>query len=131
MNRQTGRPSAYVPSCRSCHKKLAQPPYCPGEVSDLCRHLMPQRRISCPQADALFVDTHHRMLETRGVGGVSRDGNIDLFMMHDSHTFTHIIRAITTDRRSLSCRIGLLSDNLELAGGVIKLGLNVGETIDP
>ncbi len=70
------------------------------------------------------------MLETGGVGGVTGDGNADLFEFHDSNAFRNVIGTVATN--GSTCALGVRNFFHDLYGfGVrIEFGLYVGETVD-
>ena len=80
--------------------------------------------------DALFlVSAGNGMLEAGRVGGVSGDGNVDLLEMHDSNALADVVSAVAADICALAFRIADLTDDLQLVGEVVKLGLNVGKAV--
>ena len=78
----------------------------------------------------LLIRTGHRMLEPGGVGGITGDGHIHALVVHDGHALPDVIRAVAADCGPLAFRIFDLPDDLQFAGIVIKLRLDIGEAID-
>ena len=80
---------------------------------------------------ALFlVSAGHRMLEAGGVGGVARNGNVDLLEVHNGNAFTDVIRTVAADVGALAFGIADLADDLQLTGEVVKLSLYIGKAVD-
>ena len=81
--------------------------------------------------DALFlVRAGDRVLEAGGVGGVAGDGDVNAFLVHDGNALTDIVSAVAADVCALALGVADLADDLQFAGVVVKLGLNVGEAVD-
>ena len=78
----------------------------------------------------LLIGTGNGMLEAGGVGGVACDGNVDALGVHDGDAFADVIRAVAANIGALTLGVADLSDNRELTGEVIELGLNIGEAVD-
>ena len=78
----------------------------------------------------LFVGACNRVLETGGVGGVTGDGDVNAFLVHDGNALTDIVSAVAADVRTFTLGVTNLTDDLEFAGVVVKLGLNIGEAVD-
>ena len=70
------------------------------------------------------------MLETGRVGGVSCDGNVDALFPHDLHALAYIIGTVAAYAAADTLRVAGLVHDLELAGEVVELSLNVCETVD-
>src|SRR5699024_6922093 len=78
----------------------------------------------------LLVSAGNRVLEAGGVGGVAGDGNVHLLQVHDGDALTDIVGAVAAHSCALALGVGNLADDVDLAGGVVKLGLHVGEAVD-
>ena len=78
----------------------------------------------------LLIGAGHRVLEASRVGGVAGDGHIHAFMVHDSHTLPDVIRAVAAHVGAFRFGIADLTDNVQLAGEIVKLGLHIGEAVD-
>ena len=81
----------------------------------------------------LLVGACNRVLETSRVGGVTCDGDINVLLPHDGNAFLYIVSAVAANLCTRAGRIlGVagLGENLQLAGEVIKLSLNIGEAVD-
>ena len=81
--------------------------------------------------DALFlVSARDRMLETGRVGGVTGDGDTDVLEVHDGNAFDDVVSAVALDGSADTVRIRSFGDDVDFAGEVVHLGLNIGETVD-
>ena len=81
--------------------------------------------------DALFlIGAGHRVLETGGVGRVAGDGHVHTLVVHDGHALPDIVGAVAADIGPLALGVADLPDDLQFAGVVVELGLNVGEAVD-
>ena len=78
----------------------------------------------------LLVGACNGVLEAGGVGGVTGDGNVNTFLVHDSDTLTDIVTAVAADSGPLAVGVLPLLDDLQLAGVVVKLSLHVSEAVD-
>ena len=78
----------------------------------------------------LLISTGHGVLESGGVGGVAGDGHIHALVVHDGYALADVIAAVAADSGPLTIGIGHLPDGLQLAGVVVKLGLDIGEAVD-
>ena len=78
----------------------------------------------------LLVGAGNGMLEAGGVGGVTGDGNVNTLVTHDSNTLADVVTAVAVDGGALAIRVGDLVHDLQLAGVVVELGLNVSEAVD-
>ena len=78
----------------------------------------------------LLIGTGYGVLEPGGVGGVAGDGHIHALVVHDGHALANVITAVAADSSPLTIGIGHLPDGLQLAGVVVKLGLDIGEAVD-
>ena len=79
----------------------------------------------------LLVGACHGMLEPGGVGGVAGDGHVHALVVHDGHALADIVSAEAADSSPLAVGVLVLLDDLQLAGVVVELGLNIGEAVDP
>ena len=70
------------------------------------------------------------MLEAGGVGGVTGDGNLNALSLHDGNTLQNVVGAVALDSSALAVGVGDGLDDLELAGGEVIVGLDVGEAVD-
>ena len=70
------------------------------------------------------------VLEAGGVGGVAGDGDVDALMVHDGNALADIVAAVAADVCTLALGVADLADDLQLAGIVIELGLDIGEAVD-
>ena len=110
--------------------------------SRACCHVIRMQGTSCTTTgsngevfltsfDTLFlVGTCYRMLETGRVGGVSGDGNVNVLFPHDSNALTNVVSAVAVYFCTGTIRVSLAEYLFQLAGVVIVLSLNIGETID-
>ena len=81
--------------------------------------------------DALFlIGAGDGMLEAGRVGGVAGDGNVHALGVHDGHALAHVVRAVAAHVRALALAVADLTHDVQLAGEVVELGLNVGEAVD-
>ena len=81
--------------------------------------------------DALFlVSAGYGVLEAGGVGRVARDGYIYAFVPHDGHAFAHVVGAVAFYFGAGTVGVGDFANDFQLAGVVVKLGLNIGEPVD-
>src|SRR5699024_904312 len=81
--------------------------------------------------NALFlVSAGNGMLETGRVGGVTGDGDIHALVVHDCNAFADVVSAVATDIGALAFGVADLTHDVELAGGIVKLGLHIGEAVD-
>ena len=78
----------------------------------------------------LLVGSRHWVLETRRIGRVTRDRDVDVFISHDRDAFGDVIRAITTNLSALSGGVGLFTNDFEFSCIVIVLGLDVSKTVN-
>ena len=78
----------------------------------------------------LLIGAGHGMLEAGGVGGVAGDGHVHALMVHDGHALADIVGAVAADVGALALGVADLADDLELAGVVVELGLDIGEAVD-
>ena len=73
--------------------------------------------------NALFlVSAGDRVLEAGRVGGVAGDGHV--------HALADVVRAVAADGGALALGVGDLAHDGQLAGVIIKLGLDIGEAVD-
>ncbi len=70
------------------------------------------------------------MLEAGRVGGVAGDGDVDAFVVHDGHALADIVSAVAADVGALALGVADLADDVQLAGVVVELGLDIGEAVD-
>ena len=70
------------------------------------------------------------MLETSRVRRVTRDGYVNTFLTHDSHTLTNVVSAVALNFRTKTVRISFLLDNVHLTCHVVELSLYIRETVD-
>jgi len=78
----------------------------------------------------LLVGAGNRMLESGGVGGVTGDGNVHAFLLHDSNAFENVVGAVALDLGAVAVGEGNFADDGELGGGKVEGSLNVGEAVD-
>src|SRR5699024_7470264 len=70
------------------------------------------------------------MLETGWVGGVTGDGNVNLFLLHNSDAFLNVVAAVASYVCLVAVRECNLTDNAQLAGEVVVFCLNIGKAVD-
>ena len=81
---------------------------------------------------ALFlVGSRNRVLESGRVGGVAGDGNVNAFFPHDGNALGHVVGAVAVYLGTGTVGVCLSVYFLNLAGVVVHLGLNEGESVDP
>ena len=81
--------------------------------------------------DALFlVSAGDRVLEAGRVGGVAGDGHVHALVVHDGHALADVVRTVAADGGALALGVGDLAHDGQLAGVIIKLGLDIGEAVD-
>ena len=78
----------------------------------------------------LLIGAGYRVLEAGGVGGVPGNGNVHAFIPHDSHAFAHVIAAVHAHGGFGALGESFLLDDVQLARGIVKLGLHVREPVD-
>ena len=78
----------------------------------------------------LLIGAGHGVLEAGGVGGVAGDGHVHALVMHDGHALADIVCAEAADVGALALAVADLADDLQLAGIVVELGLDIGEAVD-
>ena len=78
----------------------------------------------------LLVSTGNGVLEAGGVGGVTGDGNVHALEPHDGHALAHVVSAVAVHLSALAVRESGAVHHLHLTGGVVELGLAVGEAVD-
>ena len=79
----------------------------------------------------LFIRASNGMLESRGIGGVARDGNVHVLVSHDGDAFVDVVAAVALDLGAVAVRIRRFLDDIQLARVIIVLGLHIGEAVDP
>ena len=70
------------------------------------------------------------MLEAGGVGGVTGDGNLNTLGLHDGNTLQNVVGAVALDSSALAVGVRNGLDDLQLAGGEVVVGLDIGEAVD-
>ena len=70
------------------------------------------------------------MLEARWICGISGDGNIHAFLMHDCYALTHIIRTVAADFLAFTLGIRDFIYNRKFTRVIIKLCLHISESVD-
>ena len=79
-----------------------------------------------PLLDAfLLIGAGHGMLEPGGVGGVAGDGHVHALGVHDGHALADVVGAVAADIGPLALGIANLPNHLQLAGVIVKLGLDI------
>ena len=78
----------------------------------------------------LLVSAGNGVLEASGVGGVTGNGNVNTLEVHDGNTLTDVVTAVAVNSSALALGVSDLVDDGQLAGVVVKLGLNIGEAVD-
>ena len=78
----------------------------------------------------LLVGAGYRMLETRRVSRVTRNGDVDVFMAHNRNAFRNVVGAIAANLSAFAVGVGLFTNDFELAGIVVELSLDVSKTVD-
>ena len=78
----------------------------------------------------LLVGSCNGVLEAGRVGGVSGNGDVHALEVHDSHALAYVVGAVAAYSAAYSVRVLGLADDVHLAGGVVELGLHVGEAVD-
>ena len=107
-----------------------------------CRHIVGMERSARATAachgeillavlDSPFlVGARNGMLETGGVGGVARDGDVNVFEAHYRNALGDIVRAVNAHRRALAFGVGGFLDDFDFARVIVHLGLHIGEAVD-
>ena len=78
----------------------------------------------------LLVGTRGGVLEARGVGGVTGDGDVHVLVPHDGNALADVVGAVAVNGSAGTIGVGDGLDDLELAREVVELGLHVGEAVD-
>ena len=78
----------------------------------------------------LLIGTSGGVLEARGVGGVTRDGYVHVFLPHDGNTFANIVSTIAVDGSTRTVGVSDTLYFLQLTREIVKLSLYVGLTVD-
>ena len=78
----------------------------------------------------LLVGASDGVLEARGVGGVTGDRDVDVLVPHDGNALADVVGAVAVDGGAGTIGVGDGLDDLELAGGEVIVGLDVGEAVD-
>lgn len=79
----------------------------------------------------LFVRSCHGMLESCRIGGITCYRDINIFLPHNSNTFTHVIGTIASHLQSIRIRsIGYLSDDMKFRSIIVKLSLYISEAVN-
>ena len=78
----------------------------------------------------LFIGPGYRVLETRRVRRVARNGNVDTFVVHDGYAFADVVGTEAADGSAFALGVGNFPDDVQFTGLVIKLGLDIGEAVD-
>ena len=86
-------------------------------------------RLACQHA-LFLVGACNRVLETRGVGGVTCDADIHILVPHDSHALANIVCTIAVHFRTGTVAVCLAAYLFQLTRVVVKLSLHIGETVD-
>ena len=77
-----------------------------------------------------FVGACNGVLESGGVGGISRDGNVHAFMLHNRNAFPYVVRAVATYFCLFAVGVSDGVYNLKLAREIVVFGLDVGKAVD-
>ena len=72
----------------------------------------------------------NRVLEARGVGGVTGNGNAYLFKLHYSNALRNVICAVAFNSRARTTRDRLFVNNLNLYRIGVKFGFNLGKAVN-
>ncbi len=78
----------------------------------------------------LLVGAGNGVLEPGGVGGVAGDGHVHALVMHDGNALADVVSAVAADGGALTVGVLDLPDDVQLAGVVVELGLDVGKAVD-
>ena len=78
----------------------------------------------------LFIGARNGMLESRGIGGVARNGNADLFQLHDRHAFGNVVRAIAFDLCAGTVGKRLFVDHIHRFRRMIERRFHIGKAVD-
>ena len=70
------------------------------------------------------------MLEAGRVGGVTGDGDVHALGMHDGNALADVVSAVAANVGALGLAVADLAHDIQLAGEVVELGLNIGEAVD-
>ena len=70
------------------------------------------------------------VLETGGVGRVTSDRYVNALFVHDSNAFANVVGTVATYTAANAVGIFGFADDFYFAGVVVKLSLNVCETVD-
>ena len=70
------------------------------------------------------------MLETGWVGGVTGDGNVNLFFLHNCYAFLNVVTAVASYFCFVTVRECNFTNNAQFAGEVVIFGLNIGKAVD-
>ena len=81
--------------------------------------------------NALFlVGAGDGVLEAGRVGGVTGDGDVHTLGMHDGNALADVVSAVAANVGALGLAVADLAHDVQLAGEVVELGLNIGEAVD-
>ena len=78
----------------------------------------------------LLIGASDGVLETRGVGGVTGDRDVDVLVPHDGNALADVVGAVAVNGSAGTIGVGDGLDDLELARVVVELGLHIGEAVD-
>ena len=77
-----------------------------------------------------LIRTGNQVLETRRVCRVTRNGNVDFFVLHNGDALKHVVGAIDLDLGAFAVGIRRLADDLQLACGEIVVGFDIRKAVD-
>ena len=70
------------------------------------------------------------MLETSGVGRVTRDGYVYIFVPHDGNAFANVVGAVAVNGSTGTVAVRSFLHDVKFAREIVELGLHVRETVD-
>ena len=89
------------------------------------------REVFFAHFDTFFlIRTGNGMLETSRVGRVTRNGNVDAFVVHDGNAFADVVSTKATDISPFALGIRNFTDDVQVTCLIVELGLNIGEAVD-
>ena len=78
----------------------------------------------------LLVSACNGVLEAGRIGGVTGDGNANVFLTHDSNAFRNVVGTVALNLSAGTVGEGNFSYNGNFLGSGVKLGFNIGEAVD-
>ena len=77
-----------------------------------------------------LIGTGYQVLEAGGVGGVTGDGYVHAFLLHDGYAFQNVVGAIALNSGSFPIGESSLFHNVQLIVEEVIFGLYIGKAID-